>query len=683
MTQPSPLSRTLTQIELLKKKLQVQQAKISRLNSENAALRQKAHPSKHPRQRLDTIRVVLFCINGDHRLTFASPNIQRYTNLGPKQISGQSLLDFIHPDDISKFICHCRFITKEPSGAIVVRFGVASGNYTWVKISMAPLMDGSTCTGIQGMFFEISKTIPIKKPSTVIDDKYRKILENLREGFFEADTTGCITFCNKAMLKITGSSLKDLVGSYFHFAASPRASRAVRVMLTRMYKTRQNSILFNLKIHKKSGQSVIIEFSVHLIYNTRSVPVGFQGLLRDVSDRVHAKKKHERILAQTNHSRKMNALETLAGGVAHGFNNLLMTIQGNLSLIRMRLSEDHPVNNHLERINQATEKGGHLAREILSFAKIGKFVVIPTNLNKIIRSTYRMFTRAHANLNIHERLSENLWKTRVDRVQIGQALLSFYTNALDAMPQGGDLYLRSENATLDRSDTMPFEVEPGPYVKISVIDSGLGLEDEAKDRIFEPFFSAYRRSEYNGLGLAAAYGTIRSHQGFIKVYSKHGHGATFTLYLPAEPSDEKNKAPDMDKAKGRETILLVDDDDLCAQTCREILERLSYQVLVAGSGSEAIERYRHHHGQIDLVLLDVILPDISGDQVFQALKQWNPNTTVMVISGYRVDQQVSALLAQGCVDFVQKPFSNQTLANKVRVALDRKAVPPAIAQLIS
>lgn len=683
MPRPSPLSRTHTQMELLKEKLHIQQAEIARLISENAALRQKVSTPKPPRQRLETIRVVKFSIDRDHRFTFTSPNIKRYTNLEPKQIRGKSLMDFIHPNDILRFKSHCLAIDSEIPGTIALRLVASDGNHLWIKISMTPLMEGSTYTGIQGIFFEINQTGSVKVLPAVVEQKYRKILANLREGFFEADTTGRITYCNKAMSRISGCAFEDLVGSQFQMAASPSTSRAVRVILARMYKARQKHTVFNLKVQKKTGPSVAIEFSVYLISNDQGVPTGFQGLLRDVSEQMHALEKHERIQAQTNHSRKMNALETLAGGVAHGFNNLLMTIQGNLSLIRMRLPKDHPAHNNLERINQASEKGGHLAREILSFAKLGKFVVMPTNLNKIIRSTLRMFARAHPHLNIHERLGDKLWQTRVDRVQIGQALLSLYANALDAMPHGGDLYLQSENTTLSRSDTQPYEAKAGPYVKISIIDSGVGLADEAKERIFEPFYSAYRPGQHNSLGLAAAYGTIRSHQGIIKVYSKQGHGATFTFYLPAEPADGKTKPVAVDKAKGVETILLVDDDDLCAQTCRQILERIGYHVLIAASGSEAIELYRHYQDQINLVLLDVILPDISGDQIFQQLKRCNPNATVIVISGYQVDQQVSSLLAQGCVDFLQKPFPNKTLANKVRAALDRKAVPPGIAELIS
>lgn len=678
MPESSSVSKNSAQIELLKKELKAQQAIVAQLRSDNHKLR---HHVKH--QRIETVRAVMYSTDQFFRFTFTSPNVVHHTGLKPPQMLGQSLMDFIHPDDARIFKDLCSKASLKGPQTAILRFGTMGQTYQWMKSSVAPILNQAVYTGIQGVFIAIDKDKLGSNQTVSQNSKYRDRIENLQEGFFESNLLGRITYCNKALLTLFAYQPDELVGKKLQEVTSPRAARSIMVILGRMYKRGQKGKIFNHRIVHPSGRTLIIEFSVSLVLNAHGEPVGFQGILRNISEQMKASEKRMWRQDQLNHSRKMNALETLAGGLSHGINNVLMAIQGNLSLIRMNLSRKHPMQKNLERINQSAEKGNQLARELLSFAKIGKFVVMPTNLNDIIHSTCRMFIRSHAKLKIHEHLHDALWQTQVDRVQIGQALLSLYLHAVEAMPEGGNLYLQSENTTLDATYTRPYDISPGQYVKISITDSGIGLEDEAKERIFEPFFNAYRPLRYNGLGLAAAYGTIKSHQGIINVYSQKGCGSTFTLYLPAMSTHTVPAPLTYESATGVETILLVDDDELYSHTCREILERRGYRVMIASNGSTAIALYAKYKDKINLVLLDVILPDISGDHIFQEMKHSNPNATVIVVSGYNVNQQVSALLNQGCVDFIQKPFKNETLANKVRTALDRSDVPPAIAQLIS
>ncbi len=515
------------------------------------------------------------------------------------------------------------------------------------------------------------------------DQKYRQIIESIQEGYFETDLKGRITFVNHALIQISGYEREELIGAIFRDFTPPRTARAMKSAFGKVYKTGKDAKARNYEVFHKDGHTLIIEFSAALIRDQKGTATGFRGVMRDVSKQVRAAEKDKRMQTQLQQAQKMEALGTLAGGLAHGFNNVLMAIQGNLSIIRMNLPQDHALQQHLERINQSTEKGGRLAKEILSFAKVGKFVVMPTDLNKIIKSTSRMFMRSNTRLKVHEIYEEELWQTRVDRVQIGQVLLSLYMNAAEAMPNGGDLYLQSENIHLDESYTKPFNNAPGRYVKISVTDSGNGLDAEAKRRIFEPFFSPYRPIRYEGLGLAAAYGTIKSHQGIINVYSEKGHGTTFNIYLPIARKDPATLPNGTEADKGSETVLIVDDDPMASQVGRDILERWGYRVMVADSGTEAIEIYTEYNAQIDLVLLDVILPDLTGDQVFFSLKKINPNVMVIVASGYNVNQQIAHLLSYGCVDFIQKPFQSRTLSSKVRKALDREAIPAEVFRLIS
>ena len=503
---------------------------------------------------------------------------------------------------------------------------------------------------------------------------YYQIMESIEEGYFEADLGGHITFCNQALLRMSGYSREELIGKNFREFSSPRTARALQATFGRVYKTGQNADLSNYEVFHKNGHTLTVEFAAALIRDQQGQAAGFRGILRDVSEQIKAFEKQKRFQSQLYQARKMEALGTLAGGLAHGFNNVLMAIQGNLSLMRMNLPADHSMQKHIERINQSTEKGVNLARQILSFAKMGKFVVMATNMNKILKSTSRMFVRSKPNLKIHEHYDEGLWETRADRVQIGQLLLNLYMNAAEAMPEGGDLYLQSENVVLDETYTQPFDVQPGHYIKISVTDEGLGLDENAKQRIFEPFFSAYRPARYDGLGLAAVYGTVKSHNGIINVYSEKGHGTTFTIYLPSSRKEKLDQKHAESLATGNETVLLVDDDEVAARAGREILERLGYRVLVANSGNEALDIYSNYKNKIHLVILDIILPDIGGEQVFRELKKINIAVIVVLASGYNVNSQINALLHQGCVDFIQKPFHIQPLSIKMRSALDRTAI---------
>ncbi len=515
------------------------------------------------------------------------------------------------------------------------------------------------------------------------DQKYRQIIESMQEGYFETDLKGRITFVNHALLQISGYAREELIGANFRDFTPPRTAREMKSTFVGVFRSGEEINPKNFEVFHKDGHTLFIEFSAALIKDQKGTSVGFRGVMRDVSKQVKAAEKEKHMQTQLLQAQKMEALGTLAGGLAHGFNNVLMAIQGNLSIIRMNLPLNHALQKHLERINQSTEKGGRLAKEILSFAKVGKFVVMPTDLNKILKSTSKMFMRSNTRLKVHEIYEEHLWQTQVDRVQIGQVLLSLYMNAAEAMPNGGDLYLQSENIHLDENYTKPFNNAPGRYVKLSVTDSGTGLDSEAKRRIFEPFFSPYRPIRYEGLGLAAAYGTIKSHQGIINVYSEKGHGTTFNIYLPVSRKEVTVLPDGTESEKGSETILVVDDDAMACQVARDILERWGYRVMVAQSGAEAVEIYSEYNDRIHLVLLDVILPDLAGDQVFFSLKKIKSNALVIAASGYNVNQQIANLLNYGCVDFIQKPFQSRTLSAKVRNALDKETVPDEVFRLIS
>jgi len=379
-----------------------------------------------------------------------------------------------------------------------------------------------------------------------------------------------------------------------------------------------------------------------------------------------------RLEAQLQLAQRMEAIGVLAGGIAHDFNNLLTGIVGNASLLLADVPPDHPHRARLQAIEECVRSGAELTGQLLGFARRGKYEVKPTQLNRLIEQASKMFGRTRKEVTIHHRLAADLWVTEVDRSQIEQVLLNLYVNAWQAMPSGGNLYLETSNQALEETAVHPHDVPPGRYVRVSVTDTGVGMDAQTQARIFEPFFTTKEMGRGTGLGLATVYGIIKSHRGFITVYSEPGEGSTFNVYLPA--SDRAVPAEQQllgELPRGSETILLVDDEALVVSVTARMLGRLGYEVVVASSGAEALEIYEHRREQIKLVILDMVMPGMSGSEVFDRLRAKSPDLRVLLSSGYSRNGQAQAILERGCVGFVQKPFNLRELALKVREALER------------
>jgi CheY-like chemotaxis protein len=285
-----------------------------------------------------------------------------------------------------------------------------------------------------------------------------------------------------------------------------------------------------------------------------------------------------------------------------------------------------------------------------------------------------MFSRTRKEITIHGKYEPGLWAVEVDQGQVEQALLNLYVNAWQAMRGGGDIYLQTENITLDEREVSPDAMKPGKYVKLSITDTGIGMDEATQQRIFEPFFTTKEVSGGAGLGLATVYGIVTNHGGSIHVYSEKGHGTTFSIYLPASEKEmvEEKKLPILPKDyfKGTETVLLVDDEAMVLEVGKKYLKKLGYNVQAATSGNEAIEIYERNKDKIDLVILDMIMPGMGGEKTFERLREMNPDVKVLLSSGYSINGKAAEILKRGCNDFIQKPFKLIDLSHKIRSILD-------------
>ena len=406
-------------------------------------------------------------------------------------------------------------------------------------------------------------------------------------------------------------------------------------------------------------------------------PTAVIEISRDTTASKEAEKDRRKLETQLYMAQRMESIGTLAGGVAHDFNNLLMGIQGYASLILKDLDVTQPQYNWVRRIEDQVKSGAELTRQLLGFARGGKYDVKPTDINELLRKSSSMFGRTKKEVSIKAEYERNIWTVEVDQGQIEQILLNLYVNAWQAMPAGGNIYLETNNVTLDESFTSPYHLQPGRYVRISVTDTGTGMDEATQQRIFDPFFTTKQMARGTGLGLASAYGIIRNHDGIIKVYSEKGHGSTFIIYLPAAElviSDAEPVFEDELIKRGTETILLVDDEKVVLDVGKELLRELGYTVLEAKGGKEAVEIYKENKDKIGLVLLDMVMPGMSGGEAYDEMREINPDVMVLLSSGYSKDGQATEILERGCNGFIQKPFNMKELAGKIREILDKEKI---------
>ncbi len=370
-------------------------------------------------------------------------------------------------------------------------------------------------------------------------------------------------------------------------------------------------------------------------------------------------------------AQRMESLGTLAGGIAHDFNNLLMGIQGNVSLIYLDAENDPLFTEKLKNIEDCVDSGSRLTKQLLGFARGGKYVVKPMDMNEILQNSAEMFGRTRKAITIHGDYQADLWTVMADGSQIEQVLMNLFLNAWQAMNGIGDLYLTTRNIVLDETFVKPYEAEPGRYIKISVTDTGIGMDEATMRRIFEPFFTTHEPGRGTGLGLASVFGIVKNHNGLITVKSQVGKGSTFDVYLPGSELSPEVETPVVEPIEmGTETILLVDDEEYIIDVARLMLEGLGYSLLTANNGEKAIALYRDNQEKISLVILDMVMPDMDGEDVYRHLLDIRPDVKVLFASGYYVVEQAQSLLMAGSSDFLQKPFNMHQLSTKIRAMLD-------------
>jgi len=410
-----------------------------------------------------------------------------------------------------------------------------------------------------------------------------------------------------------------------------------------------------------------------------STPIDLDDLDKGVTFSALDITERKQLEDRLRHSQKMEAVGQLAGGVAHDFNNQLSGIMGFADLLRAQVGHDQTLTRYADNILTGVHRATDLTAKLLAFARKGKYLTVPVDVHRIVFEVASLLSHSIGkNIRIRQSLNAVPSTTWGDPSQLQSAILNLAINARDAMPDGGELVMATDLVTVDEtwSERLMFSIPPGPYIRIDVRDTGVGIPAEIMDRIFEPFFTTKGESQGTGLGLAAVYGALRNHGGGVSVDSSIGRGTTFTLLLPVRAADDDRapvskpvEAAALVGVDGAAHVLVVDDESTVGRMVAEMLEAVGCRATVCTDGAEAVDLYRRNAGEIDAVLLDLVMPNMDGKTVFRELKKIDPEVRVLVSSGYSVDGGAQELLADGASGFIQKPYTIADLKTNLAAVL--------------
>ncbi len=504
------------------------------------------------------------------------------------------------------------------------------------------------------------------------EERYRTVVEDMPAMICRFLCDGTLNFVNTAYCNYFNKKEEELIGqNFFQFILKEDQNKVKNQFMSLDQK--RPTITYEHQVMAPDGEIRWQQWTGRAIFDDQDNVSEYQSIGRDITEEKIAQQEKAMLEMQLQQAHKMQAIGTLASGFAHNFNNLLMGIMANVSIMLLDIDSNHQHYKYLKNIEKQVNNGSKLADQLTGYARAGRDGVKPINLNQLLKETCDTFKIAKREIIIHQNLDENLYGIESDIGQIEQVLLNLYVNAADAMPEGGDLFLKTMNITDKEMTGKPYDPKPGNYVLLTVRDTGAGMDEETRGRIFEPFFTTKGLTKGTGLGLSSAYGIIKGHGGYIDVDSEKGCGATFNIYLPATKKEvEKEKELSEEIVMGNETVLLVDDENMVIEGCREMLTKMGYNVTIARNGKDAIEIYKENQDKIDMVIIDMIMPGLSGGETYDRLKEMNPDINVLLSSGHTINGQATEILKRGCNGFIQKPFNINMLSMKLREILDQK-----------
>jgi PAS domain S-box-containing protein len=604
--------------------------------------------------------------SGDYGATYISANVKNQLGFEPNEFTAEPgfWAEHIHPEDRERVFAELSHLFKTGHHKHEYRFQHKDGDYRWMYDECKLIRDAfNNPVEIVGYWIDITER---KKTETLI----KNILESVDEGFIIIDTEYKIISANRAYCEQLKLCCEDIIGRFCYEVSHHRdkpcfmADEECAPMHT--FKTGAPHMAIHTH-YDKDGSPIYIE--------TKSFPMkdssGHVFAAIETLNNITEKRKLEE---QLRHAQKMEAIGTLVGGIAHDFNNMLNIIIGYGGLMQMKMKPDDPQMSQLKEILAAGDRAAQLTKGLLAFSRKQVLEIRTVNLNEIVEGFKKMLRRIIGeDIDLKIMLSEKALIIKADIVQIEQVLMNLAANARDAMPKGGVLTIETRSIKIDSEFIKTHGYgEPGMYALITVSDTGIGMDEKTRERIFEPYFTTKEMGRGTGLGLAIVYGIVKQHNGYINCYSEPGEGTTFRIYIPlVKVEAEKLETEETLAPKGgTETILIAEDDANVRGLIRNILEGFGYTVIEAVDGEDAVKRFKENKDRIQLLLFDLIMPKKNGKDAYEDIKGIRPNIRAIFISGYAKDIIQRFGIEEG-IEFITKPVLPTELLRKVREELDK------------
>jgi PAS domain S-box-containing protein len=538
------------------------------------------------------------------------------------------------------------------------------GDKRLLQLNYSPLRNKDKSLGYMLLLQDVTDAKLAEKAVCESEERFKSLSENAPVIIFSLDKNGALSYVNPAWRSLMGYAREETLGqklaNFIPTDYLPKVNRVFNQLVEGQLPTANLHLRF---IHK-DGTSHVFDTSVSANSDSEGRVTGIIGLAKDVTE-------EKRLQQQLFQSQKMEAIGTLAGGIAHDFNNLLMGMQANLSLIRLEAAGSPPVGEKIERVEDQIQIGASLTRQLLGYARKGKYAVTVFDLNVLIEETLNVVKRTKKHIIVMTSLSEEPAFIRADQGQMELVLLNLFLNAADAMPNGGELMVTS---SCRRGKEM-CHPKMESYVEVVVSDTGIGMDQATMDRIFEPFFTTKEMGQGTGLGLASVYGVIKNHSGHIDVRSIPDKGTTFTLHLPADKAVEcqfPSREGQADLTFEHTKVLLVDDEALILKYSHEMAASLGLQVISTQDTDDALRLYKDQWSDIDLVIIDMVMPKMDGITLFKAMQAINPQAQAIVTTGYAMDSRISALISDERHACLKKPYTREALASTIRELLSQR-----------
>lgn len=605
-------------------------------------------------------------------IMFCNDYLLRITGWKREEVIGQNWYEMFLPDHEKEKVEKI-LVRSDPALEIVPHFEneikTRSGELRVVKWTNTTLRDlNGKVTGVAALGNDVTEREHFERELIKSEERYRSLVENAHDIIYTQDLTGNYTSINKAGEQITGYTREEVLKMDSSQIIAPEFHERSREMVASKLSGDKETV-YELEIIAKNGRRVAIEVNTRLMFQD-GTPVGIQGIARDVTERLYLED-------QLRQAQKMEAVGRLAGGIAHDFNNMLTVINGYSDLILRKTDASDPLRPKIQEIRKAGESSASLTHQLLAFSR--KQVLQPKvlDLNEVIFSTKKMFQRLIGeDIELTTHLKRGLGNIKADPGQIEQVIMNLAVNARDVMPRGGKLLIETGNVYLDREYvTHQIVARQGDYAELTVTDTGPGMDSGTLQHIFEPFYTTKEMGKGTGLGLATVYGIVKQSGGYISVDSEPGRGTTFKIYLPIiEEGIEDYKPGEVSDAalRGTETVLLVEDEESVRKLTRQVLQSYGYEVLEATGCNEALSICERHNRPVRLLVTDVVMPGMSGPELAAKLLERCSDLDVLYISGYTNDAIVHHGVLDPGINFLQKPFTPEAMARKIREVLDSK-----------